>query len=70
MSSRRRLRRRSCARKRRYPSAALAARAAEAVAARTPRLSGCPLRAYPCRFCAGWHVGHHRPPAPDPERSP
>jgi hypothetical protein len=69
VSSRRRQRRRTCASKRRYPSAALAARAAEVVAARTPRLSGCPLRAYPCRFCAGWHVGHRPPDPPSPERS-
>jgi hypothetical protein len=62
VSSRRRLRRRSCARKRRYPSQVLAAKAAQAVQARTPAPSGSPLHAYPCGFCAGWHIGHRRPP--------
>jgi hypothetical protein len=69
VSSRRRLRRRSRAGKRRYPTGGLAAKAAAAIQARRPpALSGSPLRAYPCPFCAGWHIGHRRPPDPhDPQ---
>jgi hypothetical protein len=61
VSSRRRLRRRSCIRKHRYPTGAVAARAAAAIQARRPATPA-PLHAYPCRFCAGWHIGHHYPP--------
>jgi hypothetical protein len=61
VSSRRRQRRRSCTRKHRYPSAVLAAKAAATVQARA---AATPLHAYPCQFCRGWHIGHHRPPDP------
>lgn len=60
MSSRRRLRRRSCVGKHRYPTGAMA-KAATAIQARRPATPA-PLHAYPCRFCAGWHIGHHYPP--------
>jgi hypothetical protein len=67
VSSRRRLRRRSCARKRRYPSAVLAVRAAAAIQGRREP-AATPLSAYPCGFCAGWHIGHTAHPAPpDPD---
>jgi hypothetical protein len=50
MASKRRIRRRACKRKVRYPAhdAAQAAIRAQNLRGRMP---------YPCRWCGGWHVG-------------
>lgn len=55
MASKRRLRRRSCERKRRYASEA----SARSALLRTNRLSEFPrlMVPYRCRFCNGWHFG-------------
>jgi hypothetical protein len=58
MPSRRRIRTRTCERKKRYPTA----REAEAVCAHRRRESGqLDLEIYPCTFCGGWHIGHAQP---------
>jgi len=54
MASKRAIRRRSCERKRRYPTEAEARRGAAAINRRQPDK----VHAYPCRFCASFHVGH------------
>ena len=54
MSSKRGLRRRSCAGKVRHADRA----AAMAAAKRMMSASTWWLVPYPCRLCAGWHVGH------------
>jgi hypothetical protein len=57
MSSKRRLRRKSCEGKRRYPTIA----EAQAYAQYVRRKKGQIVQAYYCRFCSGIHIGH--PPA-------
>lgn len=53
MSSKRRIRRKQCTRKKRYDYMA------EAVwVAKQLRAKGHKVRAYRCTFCGGWHVGH------------
>ena len=54
MSSKRRLRRRSCEQKRRYGSAHHAKRARRA--ADPVKFHG--VHPYHCQFCGGWHLGH------------
>jgi len=49
MSSKRRLRRKNCERKRRYGKD-------EAIVEARRRH----MRAYPCKFCGGFHIGHVR----------
>jgi hypothetical protein len=51
MSSKRRLRRRSCERKRRYDRLAAIKRA------KSLRHRSASYHAYECAFCGGWHVG-------------
>lgn len=56
MSSKRRIRRRACAGKQRHETQT------EAVAHIIHLRQSFPaerLRSYKCRFCGGWHVGHH-----------
>lgn len=61
MATRKRLRARTCERKRRYDSAA----EAESTAAHRRAESGqLDLEVYPCTFCAGWHIGHAQPTRP------
>lgn len=56
MSSKRRIRRKSCKGKRRYLSITEAARAAWSMQRRaTP---GEHISAYHCQFCGGHHIGH------------
>jgi hypothetical protein len=57
MASKRAIRRRSCERKRRYPTEAEARRGAAALNRRQPDK----VHAYRCAFCGltpHWHVGH------------
>lgn len=54
MSSKRRLRRRSCEGKVRHESAA----GANIARAKLARRDDDRMNAYHCRFCGGWHVGH------------
>lgn len=49
----------SCGRKQRHSS-----NAATEIAAKISRKTGENIRAYPCGFCLGWHVGHSRPVQP------
>lgn len=58
MPSRRRIRARTCERKRRYETS----REAEDVARHRRQESGeLDLEIYPCAFCDGWHIGHAQP---------
>jgi hypothetical protein len=54
MASKRRLRRKSCAAKHRYPTLDAALRDARDIG----RKQGGRLNAYGCHFCGGFHVGH------------
>lgn len=54
MGSKRNLRRKKCAGKRRFPSEAEARREAVFMS----RREGCYLAAYRCQFCGKWHYGH------------
>ena len=54
MTSKRRLRRRSCESKVQHLSEAAAVRAARAVQAKS---QGAPVRAYKCPHCGKWHIG-------------
>lgn len=56
MSSKRRIRRRSCAGKVRHESAA-AGQAAMGGVQRRNGYDG-PMDCYRCSFCNGWHIGH------------
>jgi hypothetical protein len=61
MATRKRIRARTCERKRRYESA----RDAESTAAHRRAESGqLDLEVYPCTFCGGWHIGHAQPANP------
>jgi rubrerythrin len=61
MATNRRVRPRTCARKRRYDSA----REAEATAAHRRAETGqLDLEVYPCTVCGGWHIGHAQPARP------
>ena len=53
MSSKRRLRRRSCESKKRYADAGIADREAQFMSSKF----GASWRAYKCQFCNGYHVG-------------
>ena len=53
MTSKRRIRRKECERKRRFDSES----AAKVEASRLWR-KGIQVRAYKCGFCKGWHTGH------------
>lgn len=58
MPTRKRLKARSCDRKRRYATSA----EAESTARHRREESGeLDLDIYPCRFCHGWHIGHAQP---------
>ncbi len=54
MSSKRRLRRRACANKRRYATRDEAFTSRDLAGRRT----GAVMNAYRCHFCRGWHIGH------------
>ena len=54
MSSKRRIRRRSCGRKRAYPTKL----AAQIDARQATRRDARKINAYRCRFCHQWHIGH------------
>lgn len=54
MGSKRNLRRKKCADKRRFSSEAEARREADFMS----RREGCYLAAYRCQFCGKWHYGH------------
>lgn len=54
MTSKRRLRRRACTGKHRYPDEATAR---AAIWRQRRRWDGF-MRAYRCSFCGGWHIGH------------
>ena len=56
MASKRRLRRKSCGRKKAYPDNDSAWTAAKTVA----RKEDTPMVAYHCSFCGRWHVAHKR----------
>lgn len=58
MSSKRRLRRKSCEGKIRHVDAG-AAQAALTALVRNKGWQG-PMNPYKCRFCGGWHIGHSR----------
>lgn len=64
MSSRRHQRRRECERKKRYPDANAAQRAAYGVARwNSQRMmfasaADMNMHAYHCPHCGGWHIGH------------
>jgi len=53
MSSKRRLRRKSCEGKSRYNK-----KDADIVAWKDRNRTGHWIRSYKCNFCKGWHVGH------------
>lgn len=57
MASKRRLRRRQCGSKVRYPTREMAKDAMCSVI-RNGRKHGGWLHVYPCRFCGGFHYGH------------
>lgn len=57
MSSKRRIRRRSCSRKVRHETADQA-RAAMSALTRTKGWTG-HMQVYRCRFCGGYHFGHY-----------
>lgn len=58
MPSRKRLKAKSCDRKRRYATSAEAESTAQHRRAESGELD---LEIYPCRFCNGWHIGHAQP---------
>ncbi|MDQ3956043.1 MAG: hypothetical protein M3285_10910 [Actinomycetota bacterium] len=61
MATGKRVKARTCDRKRRYASA----REAEETARHRREESGeLDLGVYPCRFCGGWHIGHEQPKRP------
>jgi hypothetical protein len=57
MASKRKIRRKSCGNKRRYPTDA-AARYAVAMMITHDKTRGGVLRAYKCSFCKSFHIGH------------
>ncbi len=57
MASKRRIRRKSCARKRRFDSHELAAAAMRHVIFAGKKRGGF-LHVYHCKFCKGYHFGH------------
>jgi len=57
MASKRRIRRRSCQRKKRFPTSAAALDAMHQVI-RSGKKNGGYLHIYSCRFCGGYHFGH------------
>ena len=61
LSSKRAIRRRACGGKKKFPTRTRAISAAVRISRQTKER----LRAYRCRFCRAWHVGHARvPPIP------
>lgn len=57
MASKRKIRRKSCGNKRRYPTDA-AARYAVAMMITNNKTRGGILKAYKCTFCKAFHIGH------------